>query len=74
MNNTVDMSGVIAVMKNTTQAINALNQTLNNLLPIGAYIPFPQSDASAPNNSLYYSTTTNKLTYKDPSGSTHTLY
>ena len=31
-------------------------------------------DLIAPNNTLYYSTTTKKLTYKDPQGYTHTLY
>ena len=72
--NNVDMSGVIAVMKNTTQAINALNQTLNNLLPNGAYIPFSQADSAAPSNSMYYSTTQGKLVYKDSGGTVHDLY
>ncbi len=70
----IDMSGMIAVAKNTTQAINAINQTLNNLLPNGPYTPFSMADASAPTNSLYYSTTASKLVYKDSGGTVHALY
>lgn len=32
------------------------------------------ADTSAPNDSMYYSTTTSKLTYKDSSGTVHALY
>ena len=37
-------------------------------------LPGSSSDADAPNNSIYYSTTQNKLVYKDSSGTVHTLY
>lgn len=74
MEGRIDLSGLIAAIQNSVQSTNAINQTLNKLLPFGAYTPFSQSDASASSNSLYYSTTTSKLTYKDPSGVTHTLY
>lgn len=32
------------------------------------------ADAKAPNNSVYFSADSNKLTYKDASGSPHALY
>ena len=32
------------------------------------------SDAVAPNNSIYFSTTATKLVYKDAAGSVHNLY
>lgn len=39
-----------------------------------AYQPPPLKDADATSNSIYYSTDSNKLSYKDPSGVSHTLY
>lgn len=74
MNDNIDLTGIIAALQNSVQAINSLNQTLNNLLPNGAYVPFSQSDASASSNTLYYSTDTNVLSYKDPSSVVHLLY
>jgi len=36
--------------------------------------PVSSTDANAPNNSIYFSTTQSKLVYKDDSGTVHTLY
>lgn len=36
--------------------------------------PRTSTDAAAPNDTLYYSTTQNKLVYKDSGGGVHTLY
>jgi hypothetical protein len=36
--------------------------------------PISSNDAGAPNNSIYYSTTQNKLVYKDSGGTVHDLY
>lgn len=36
--------------------------------------PASMADASAPNNSIYYSTTANKLVYKDSGGTVNNLY
>ena len=36
--------------------------------------PISSADASAPNNSIYYSTTQSKLAYKDSGGTVHVLY
>ncbi len=73
-NQNADLSGLINALQSIAQQIGQNNKTLNTLLPNGAYTPFSQTDAAASNNSLYYSTTTNKLTYSDPSGTKHTLY
>jgi hypothetical protein len=40
----------------------------------GTIMPVHMTDASAPNDSIYYSTTSSKLSYKDPGGSIHDLY
>jgi hypothetical protein len=38
------------------------------------YRPGSSTDAAAPNNSIYYSTTQSKLVYKDSGGSVNDLY
>jgi hypothetical protein len=40
----------------------------------GAWVPPSLADSSAANNSMYYSTTGSKLSYKDSGGSVHPLY
>ncbi|KKN79348.1 hypothetical protein LCGC14_0341300 [marine sediment metagenome] len=40
----------------------------------GTIRPVEMTDASAPNNSLYFSTTQNKLAYKDNGGAVHVLW
>lgn len=40
----------------------------------GPLLPTSLADASAPNNSIYYSTTSSKLAYKDSGGTVHDLY
>lgn len=62
------------VLQSTTNAINAINQTLLTLLPNGAYTPFSQSDSASSPNTVYYSTTLNALAYKDFSSVSHPLY
>lgn len=52
---------------------------LNSLYKLRDFIlqlsqPLTMTDAEAENNTVYYSTTQSKLSYKDPSGSVHTLY
>jgi len=36
--------------------------------------PITAADLGSPSNSIYYSSTTSKLTYKDPGGTAHVLY
>lgn len=40
----------------------------------GGIIPASMTDAEAANGTLYYSTTTNKLTFKDLNGTSNALY
>ena len=40
----------------------------------GSVKPAHLSDTEAKNDSIYYSTTTNLLSFKDPSGAVHNLY
>ena len=40
----------------------------------GFILPKSSADAAAPNNSIYYSTDSSKLAYKDSGGTTHDLY
>jgi hypothetical protein len=39
----------------------------------GVFIPDNMADADAPNNCIYYSTTQNKLVYKDKDGNTREI-
>ncbi len=57
-----------------TQAVNNLNNSLNILLPAGAYHPISATDASQSTNSVYFSTTNSLLSYKDSSGVVNPLY
>lgn len=74
MNEGTNNAALVQVVQSVTNAINALNQTLMNLLPNGTYHPFSSSDVDAPSNSLYYSTDAAKLVYKDASSVVHNLY
>lgn len=70
----VDFTTINSTLNQISQGISALNNTLNTLLPNGAYHPFSSSDAAAPTNSMYYSTDASKLVYKDSGGVVHALY
>lgn len=72
--NSPNLDGLVNASKNIATQLSSIAQALNTLLPSGAYVPFQQADTAASSNTLYYSTTTSKLTYKDPSGTTHVLY
>lgn len=52
-------------------AVVPANQFNDNITP---WQPPALPDASAPKNSVYFSTTGGKLSYKDSSGSVHALY
>lgn len=67
-------AALVQVMQSTTNAINAINQTLLTLLPNGAYVPFSETDTSASTNTVYFSSTTSLLTYKDSLGVANPLY
>lgn len=63
-------------------ALNLIEQILVEIFGLlnpristkGAFIPASMTDAEADKFTIYYSTTTNKLTFKDSSGVANALY
>lgn len=53
---------------------NNAGSALMAILPGGGIQPASMANASAPNNSIYYSTDVSKLVYKDPGGVVNNLY
>ena len=53
---------------------NASGTILCSINVSGAFQPVSIADSSAPNNSIYYSTTASKLVYKNSSGTVNNLY
>lgn len=70
----IDFTTLTNQLNAITQAVNNLNNTLNSVLPNGAYHPISASDASQSTNSVYYSTTQSLLVYKDSSSVSNPLY
>lgn len=81
----IDVKGIgddakIRVIQSDTQTNNLIEAHSNvgvELMAIksdGSVKPASMDDASATNNSIYYSTTLNKLVYKDNSGVVNALY
>lgn len=48
--------------------------TLSAIDKNGGFVPASMTDSTAQNNTIYYSTTANKLVYKDASGTVNNLY
>lgn len=72
------MPNIMHTQKNTE---NLLRQILELLIKLGDqsiqngyFLPVSSADADAPNNSIYYSTDSSKLVYKDSGGTPHDLY
>lgn len=59
---------------NLTEWQNDSSTVLAYISPTGAFTPASMADGSAPNSSLYYSTTASKLVYKDSGGTVNALY
>lgn len=57
-----------------THWLDESNNVLSRIYASGAFQPVSLADASAPNNSVYYSTTQSKLVYKDSGGTVNNLY
>jgi len=53
---------------------NASGTVLCSINASGTFQPVSLADASAPNNSIYYSTTASKLVYKSSNGTVNNLY
>jgi hypothetical protein len=61
--------------KLTLVGLNLANSSSTNIITSSGYfLPITSSDASAPNNSIYYSTDATKLVYKDSGGIVNNLY
>lgn len=45
-----------------------------NSISEGYFLPISSADADAPNNSIYFSTDSSKLVYKDAGGTPNDLY
>ena len=71
------MAFLPTTQRNTEMLLIKVAQLLEQLqttLVDGFYEPPTSADADAPLNSIYYSTDSSKLAYKDSRGTTHDLY
>lgn len=59
---------------NAFEVRNSSNTVVTAFDATGAWEPPSMADSSAPNNSVYYSTTASKLVYKDSGGTVNNLY
>jgi hypothetical protein len=59
--------------RNDAQSIYNMATAINELSD-QVMQPLSFTDAAAPSNTIYFSTTVNKLVYKDAGGLTHALY
>ncbi len=66
-----NQASVEALLVKIALLIEQLNvQSINH----GYFLPISSADADAPLNSIYYSTDSSKLVYKDSLGTSHDLY
>lgn len=66
-----NQASVEALLLKVALLLEQLNiQSINH----GFFIPINSADADAPNNTIYYSTTANKLVFKDSGGTVNDLY
>lgn len=56
------------------QILELLVKLGNESIQNGYFLPISSADADAPLNSIYYSTDSSKLVYRDPSGTVNDLY
>lgn len=56
------------------QILQALTKLKDESIQDGYFLPVSSADADAPNNSIYYSTDSSKLVFKDSLGTPHDLY
>ena len=65
------VGGCYITMDGTDSAISSPGTTS---IPNALISPVSYTNAAAPNNTIFYSTTDSKLSYKDPAGVVHNLY
>lgn len=68
------LRGAAAQSGNLFELQNSASSVLTNFTANGAWQPASMADASAANNTVYYSTTASKLVYKDSGGVVNALY
>ncbi len=72
------MANINIVQRNVENLLKTIRDLLIKLseesIQQGFFLPVESLDADAPNNSIYFSTDSSKLVYKDSLGSTHDLY
>lgn len=72
------MPNIQNTQKNTEmllkQILELLTKLSNETIQGGYFLPVSSADANAPLNSIYYSTDSSKLAYKDNLSNIHDLY
>jgi hypothetical protein len=70
----LEVKGAVAQSGDLTQWQDSTGAILTAIDKNGGFVPASMSDATAANGTLYYSTTANKLVFKDSSGVVNNLY
>jgi hypothetical protein len=72
------MPNIMHTQKNTEfllrQILTLLEKLGDESIQNGYFLPISSADADAPLNSIYYSTDSSKLVYKDSGGTINDLY
>lgn len=72
------MGNIMTTQRNTEMLLRQILELLIKLgdqsIQGGYFLPVTSADADAPNNSIYYSTDSSKLVYKDSLGVVNDLY
>jgi len=72
------MANMMHTRRNTEDLLRQILELLiklgNESIQNGYFLPVSSADADAPNNSIYYSTDSSKLVYKDSGGTVENLY
>ena len=71
---TLVVQGITSQTGDLVQHQDSSGTVLSRVKKDGSIQPASLSDSAATNNSMYYSTTQNKMCYKDSSGTVHTMY
>lgn len=70
----MQLERTVQVLDAVFKGIHSVTQGWNGEKLTAAFGALSMTDASAPNNTIYFSTTANKLVYKDAAGVVNNLY
>jgi hypothetical protein len=73
-NNVLRINLLASHTGNALDVRNSGGTSLTSINATGGWVPASMTDASAANNTVYYSTTASKLVYKDAGGTVNNLY